>query len=1210
MFNLEKSVARAFLLAVMLVLVLPFNMRAETIRSGKIRQADIVSINFTDTKLRDVLKELQSQTDFTFVYNNSLVNVNQLVSINEQNARLDDVLDKLFLPLEIEYEVVESQIIVSPKKTIEDRQVSHDEVKGIVLDQAGIPVPGVTVLVKGTKNVAVTDSDGRFQFKSLSKDAKLVFSSIGFREKEISLNGASNISVSLEEEAETLENVVITGFQNIKKSNFTGSSVKVNSENLELKGTSDLSRMLEGKVAGVSIQNVSGTFGAAPKVRVRGATSINGENKPLWVIDGVVQEDVVNISNDQLTSGDPSTLLGSSVAGLNSNDIESIDVLKDASATALYGARAMNGVIVVTTKRGKQGRPIVNYTGNFSMQLKPTYGSYDIMNSMDQMSVYAELERKGYLDAGIVNWSSSGIYGKMYNLINEYNESDGKFGLENTVEARRNFLMKYAQKNTDWFDVLFRNSLIQEHSLSISAGGEKSRTYASVSYLNDEGWTVGDNVNRYTANVRNDYNVYDALKIGLQVVGSVRQQKAPGSLSRRSNTVEGSYDRDFDINPYSYALNTSRAMVPYDENGNLEYYTMNYAPFNILNELENNSISLNMVDLKAQVDLNWNIFKFLRWDFTGAMRYVKSEREHEIKENSNMAEAYRAAGNSTIREKNKFLYKDPDNPNAEPIVVLPYGGFYNRDEDHLVSYDFRNSLSFSKEFGRHSINALVGQQVKYADRQEYNMTGYGYQYEQGGIPFVDYKILKQMIESNFNYYGMGETRDRFAAFYANADYSFDERYVISGTVRYDGSNGLGKSRSARWLPTWNVSAKWNTKEEKFLQNQDWLDYLSLRASYGLTASIPPAANASAVFYNESTNRPYMSEIESVIVLSSLENSELTWEKGYLMNFGLDFSIFKRRFDLTVDFWKRNSFDLISVFRTSGIGGEVNKLANYADMSSHGVDLGMGIIPVRAGDFEWKMNITYGLSKNTITNAKNRPSIFDVVNPNGGNVEGYPVRSLFSIVYKGLDPETGIPSFVDHTGNISNNVYMQSTNIDNLKYEGSVEPTYVGGISNNFTYKNLTLNVFFTFQGGNVIRLNPVFKTRYSDLDAMPNAFYDRWTMTGDEKVTNVPSIVDAYVESTQLSGVYPYNAYNYSTERVAKGDFMRLKNVSITYSLPSDVLRKMKVFSKMSFTLAASNLCLLYSDKKLCGQDPEFFNTGGVAQPIQKQITLALNIGF
>src|SRR5204863_1060334 len=233
-----------------------------------------------------------------------------------------------------------------------------------------------------------------------------------------------------------------TGFQQIQRKKFTGAAVTLKADDVKVDGVVDVSRMLEGRAAGVSVQNVSSTFGSAPKVRIRGATSINGDNKPLWVIDGVVLEDIVNISNDQLSSGDPTTLLGSAVAGINANDIETFDILKDAAATALYGARAMNGVVVITTKKGRSGKPVISYTGNFSTQLKPVYSDYNIMNSAQQMSVLGELERKGILTPSVLDNPDYGVYGKMYDLIT-VPDAYGNFALQNSTEAKAAFLKKY-----------------------------------------------------------------------------------------------------------------------------------------------------------------------------------------------------------------------------------------------------------------------------------------------------------------------------------------------------------------------------------------------------------------------------------------------------------------------------------------------------------------------------------------------------------------------------------------------------------------------------------------------------------------------------------------------------------------------------------------------------------------------------------------------
>ncbi|WP_276503007.1 SusC/RagA family TonB-linked outer membrane protein [Terrimonas pollutisoli] len=1083
--------------------------------------------------------------------------------------------------------------------------------RGKITDTLGVPLQGVSVTVKNTTNGTSTNSAGDFTLNGVPSRSTIVVSNVGLETQEIQLTtGQTSLNLVMKVDVTSMQDVIVTGFQRIDKKKFTGAAITLKAQDIKIDGLVDVSRMLEGRAAGVSVQNVSSTFGSAPKVRVRGATSINGDNKPLWVVDGVVLEDIINISNDQLSSGDPTTLLGSSVAGINANDIETFDILKDAAATALYGARAMNGVVVITTKKGRSGKLAISYTGNFSTQLKPRYPEYNIMNSAQQMSVLGELERKGYLNSDILSRANYGVYGQMLNSLNA--DANGNFPLENTPEARKEFLLRYARANTDWFDLLFRNSLTQEHSLSISAGTEKSQSFFSTSFYHDNGWTIADNVKRYTLNFRNNYNFNDRLSAGFLTVGSVRQQRAPGTLNRTSNPVSGQFDREFDINPFSYALNTNRALTAYDQNGNLEYFRRNFAPFNIINELDNNYIDLNIIDLKLQGELGYKITKNLRYEFIGALRYVKSSREHQITENANMANAYRANENATMNRNNKFLYSDPDHPDDPRVVVLPYGGFYNRTEDQLLNFDVRNSLNYSNTIAdRHDINVLVGQQVKYADRQNFSSTGYGYQYDNGGIPFIDYRILKQTIEANFPYYGMTKYYDRFAAFYLNAQYTLDKKYNFYGTVRYDGSNLLGSSPSARWLPTWSFGGSWNLEQEAFMEDIDFIDYMKLRASYGITASLGPATNSAIVLRSATTNRPYPDERESIINLINLENADLTWEKNYQANIGVDAGFFKNRLNVSVDGYSRRSFDLISRIKTSGIGGEAYKAANYADMESRGFEFLIGGQILRQKNLNWKTTLTFGYNQTEITNAQNVPLIFDLVKAEGGNRVGFPVNSLFSLKFQGLNPENGIPRFTDETGKVNEGVFLQDDNIDYLVYEGPVDPTITGGFSNTFDYKNLSLNVFITYQAGNKIRLYPAFRSSYVDLDAMPKEFFDRWEMRGDEKVTNVPAISDKYFDYiTSASGAYPYNNYNYSDVRVVDGSFVRLKTVALTYRLGEAALKRLSVFKTFSLTAAASNFWLIYSDKKLKGQDPEFFNAGGVAQPIQKQITLSLKVGL
>jgi TonB-linked SusC/RagA family outer membrane protein len=1196
--------------------ILIISLLATTLQLSATGFTQTITMSKKSVPLEQVIKEIEKQSGFHFFYNERLLESAYKVSIEVKNATLESTLEKCFANQPLTYSIFDKTIVIKRKSDEIAKSASlikellFIDVSGKVVNEKAIPLTGVSIIIKGTSKGTSTNIDGEFALSNVGAGTVLVFSMTGYKTVEHKVPANGKISIQMVEEISIMQDVVITGYQSIKKKQFTGAATKLNADDAKIAGITDVSRMLEGRVAGVSIQNVSGTFGAAPKVRVRGATSISGENKPLWVIDGIVLEDMVNISNDQLSSGDPSTLLGSAVAGLNPEDIASFEILKDASATALYGGRAMNGVIVITTKKGRAGKPTINYSSNYTVKLKPSYSNYNIMNSADQMSVYSEMMRKGWLNySDALRAPDGGVFTKMYKLISTYNETDGTFGLENTPEARSSFLERYARNNTNWFDILFKNSLLQEHSISISSGTPEAQYYFSTSFLNDAGWSISDKVKRVTGNMRANYKLSDKLTAGLSAIGSVRMQTAPGSNSRVANVVEGVYTRDFDINPFSYALNTSRVLTAYDEKGGLEYFNRNYAPFNILNELSNNTINLNMMDARLQGELGYKFTRNLEFNSIGAIRFVKTSREHKIREQSNMALAYKANYDNVTNNRNRFLYNDPDSPDADKVVVLPQGGFYNRTEDQLVNYNIRNTLNWKNNINElNSLQILLGQEIKSTDRQNTWNNGFGYQYDKGGIPFTDYRIIKQMLEGNFNYFGMQEYYDRNISFFSNAIYSFDDKYIFNGTFRYDGSNRMGQSRKARWLPTWTLSGAWNVDEEKFMQRFKKLDYLKVRGSYGLTASIGSATNSSVVLENTSTRRPVFSDIESQIIISNLENSELTWEKQYELNAGIDLSWMKGKFSMTFDVYKRDGFDLISSIRTSGIGGQSVKVANYADMKSKGIEVTLGTKLINSNNWTYQTNFTFGYNTNKIVNLKNTPRIIDLIRSEGGPKEGATVRGLYSIQFLGLNPSNGIPYFLNESGKTGQSVYVQDLNTSYLKYEGSIDPLITGGFNNTLRWKNLSLNVFFSYQTGNKIRLDAAYKTRYTDLDAMPREFFDRWTLPGDEKITNVPSIL-YMLDAGGLSGVYPYSNYNYTTVRVADGSFVRLKTASLQYSMTSKWIKTIGA-KNLSFGMVATNLWLIYADPLLKGQDPEFFQSGGVAMPMPRQFTLTAKLGF
>lgn len=909
-------------------------------------------------------------------------------------------------------------------------------------------------------------------------------------------------------------------------------------------------------------------------------------------------------------------MISNAIAGLSADDIESFQVLKDGSATSIYGARAMAGVVVITTKRGKAGRSTVNYTGEFTYRLKPSYSQYNISNSQEQMGIYKEMEEKGWLEfSTLANSSTSGLYGKMYNLIAQYDKTNGQFGLPYTEAAMNQYLQKAEFRNTDWFDLLFNSNIVQNHSVSISSGSDKAALYASISVMNDPGWTKDSEVERYTANMNATFNLSKNLSLSILTNGSYRDQKAPGTLARTTNVVDGSVNRSFDINPFSYAMNTSRTLDPN------ETYTRNYAPFNIFKELDNNYIDLSVADMKFQGELSWKPILGLEFHLLGAYRVQKTSQEHFILNESNQAEAYRAGvDDPNIMYSNPYLYQDPDKPNSLPISVMPTGGIYTRDDYTVKQFDFRGTVQYNKVWNdTHIMNLFGGMEANRTDNDQMMHSDYGVDYNNGRLVTITPEFYKQAKEEGTVLSSFSRAWTRNLAYFLSGNYSYKGRYTINLTGRYEGSNKLGRSRSARWLPTWNVSGAWNAHEEEFFKRwmqktEGAISHLSLRASYSLTADRGPSwvTNALPVIYATNIWRPQGDQVETGLYLNNLANDELTYEKKHEINFGLDAGFLRNRINLNFDIYWRNNYDLIGIIETQGVGGIIAKYANVATMKSSGVEATLSTRNIEKKDFSWTSDLTFSYATNEITDLDSRSSVIDLITGTSTTHfrQGYPVSALFSIPFVGLNDE-GIPQFINEDGEITTTDinFQEYDKIDYLKYEGPTEPTITGGFNNTLTYKNWRLNIFITYSFGNKIRLDPVFSAAYSDMSAMPKEFKNRWAVPGDEAHTDIPTIASMrqYINDNNLS--YAYNAYNYSTARVADGGFIRLKDVSLTYDLPKKFLNKIGL-STASVKLDATNLFLLYSDKKLNGQDPEFVNSGGVATPMPKQFTFTLRLGI
>jgi len=1172
-------------------------------------QSAIIELNFKKASLAHILDEIKEQTEYSFLYSIDEVEQVRNVNLSKSSFELEELLEKSLSNTSLFYELHDNVIIIKPKKLVKEiskkAQQEKRTITGKVIDKTGLGLPGVSVIIKGTSTGASTDIDGNYTLR-IPSNGKLtiLFSFIGMDSQEIVIADQKVVNITLSSSSEEIDEVVVTGYQKIDRKLFTGSAQKLDAEDVKVQGSPDISSSLQGKAAGVQVSNVSSSFGSAPVITIRGNSSINGNNKPLWVIDGVELEDLVNVSADDLTSGNLTTLLSSGVAGLNPDDIASFQILKDVSATALYGAKAMNGVIVITTKQGKDGKLSINYSGSTSMKMKPSYSQFDIMDSGSEMSVYRQLSDYGWIDMTTVARAENyGVMGKMYDGILNGTVKWGPNG-----NINENFLEPYGRANTDWFDLLFKNSITQQHSLSVSGGNKKSSFYASMSYYKDGGYTIADNVDKYTANLRMKFRPTDKLTLGLKLSANVRDQKVPGTKNRTFDALEGAYKRDFDINPFSYALNTSRSMRAYDENGDLEYFRRGFAPFNIVHELNNNFVDISVQDITFQANLDYAIKKNLNFRSTFQMRRATTLREHKIHESSNQAEAYRADYTQAIIDANKLLFKNPAYPNSNAYSILPEGGFYNTNDSRLTHYYMRNTLDWSPNVGEdHIVNFFLGNEVNFTNRDYSSNDGWGISYDKGGLVSTSPDLQLYLNSQGLSSYSTYQSRDRRASLFTTAAYTYQGRFVGNASFRYDGSNQLGESNSARYLPSWNVSGAWNVHAESFMNEVNLVNHLKIKSSYGFNGIMGPNTSAKLAMFSAKTVRP--TDNETYIYIAALDNDQLTWEKMYELNLGLEFGLLDNKISGEIGHYRRKSIDLIDIATTTALGGFQKKYGNVGDMKSNGWEFMLNTTNIKTKDFSWTSNLNVNFHTSEITKLENSASIAEAVSNLGVAMKGYSQRSLFSVRFAGLD-KRGVPTFYDEDDKVVYNINLQ--NRDNigsiLKYEGNLAPKSYGGFTNNFKYKNFSLNINMVYKWGNVIRLDDAFKAKYNDFDSFSKLLANRWTVAGDEKTTNIPAILDKRTNKL-LGGKNAYALYNMSTERVAKGDFIKLKDVSLRYNISPALLHKYNI-KTASVSFQASNLLLLYSDSKLNGIDPEFYSAGGVAMPSSKMYTFTLNLGF
>lgn len=1175
---------------------------------------DRVTVECHNEPLASALKKVEKASRFKVLFTYDEVQ-GYTVSIQIKNKTIEKALSLLLQNKPFKYSVNGKFIHITQTHTqascISDNQsqdvFSGNQLSGrnkIVIQGKVLsktmkdPLPGVTVFIKGTSEGTQTNLEGIFRIETSTKHPILQFTYAGMKPLTMTWRGEEMLRVMMEDDVSLIDEVVVTGYQRIRKSEMVGSANTVQIEDLFYDGHRSIEQMLQGKLSGTSVLNTSGLVGSTQRVRVRGTSTLLGNQEPVWVVDGIIQEDPLpfktrdldalgNITQDNFDM--IKNFVGNSISWLSPNDIKTISVLKDASATVMYGVKAANGVIVITTKQGKSGRVSINYSGGFSISPRIHYSQMNLMNSSERIDVSSEIYRRGLISEANRPLERIGYEG----LLGQYLRKEINY------QQFADGVRKARSNNTDWFKELFRNSISYNHSVSISGGSDNINYYASLNGSFTNGISKGNDSKNYSASVSIDTKFSNKV-----------------SLSVRLNAASHETHGFFRVNPYYYARTINRAIPAYNDDGSLFYYTKtqdtNRRKYNIINELNctGNINTTNTMALSA--NLRWMIFEGLR--FEGLLGYNISNV---------VGESYADEQSFFITNLRGYefgLYGPGDLEYKKSR--LPHGGELNTTESRNKNYTLRATLSYNKILNNvHRLSFMAGGEMRSNKYDGYNTTVYGYFRQRGKSimlpprqvvdPLNSSHLIANDLYDNFSN-SIIDRKINNVGIFATSMYSYDERYILSASIRSDASNRFGQDERNRFLPVWSVGARWNIINEPWMKNVSWISDFNVRASYGWQGNVVENYGPDLIaelgrgrdFIDTRTGR-------YILKIKSLPYDNLRWEKTKSINLGIDFGVLKNRIAFSAEYYLKHTSDMIVSKAVPYEYGVLFMPINGGSMTNRGFEFTASITPIRTKDWVWSF------SMNT---AKNFNEIQSTIAENqnwraaaGGSVhkKGYPVGSFWVWNFAGLDPQGGYPLFNIPTKEEGANPLDATTY---MTYAGTTEPDFSGGMSTVLRWKTLTLSASFSIALGGKRFLTDLFDEDYLN-NSTPSAYSNlskdmvkRWQKPGDELHTQIPTIPHRNIPLVDLpngSTEYRHRMYNYSTARVVNASFLRCNNISLSYTVPTKIVNKMAL-KNLSISGSVSNPFIVVS-KDYNGVDPEVA-TG--SQPITPSYSLTLNFSL
>jgi TonB-linked SusC/RagA family outer membrane protein len=1084
-----------------------------------------LSISVADQPIGSVLKELERKSDFKFSYNSLQADLSKVVTVSANNQTLYNVLAELSMQTGISFTQINDNIhlglIANENKRV---QIASDriQVTGLVVDESNLAIPGVSILVQGTTRGTVTDIDGKFELNAEPGEI-LVFSFVGYVSQSVTIGTETDLKIVLLEDAKALEEVVVVGFGTQNKRDVTGSISSVKQSDIRELAVSSPEAMLQGKAPGVQIVQNSGTPGGEVFVRVRGTASLLGESRPLYVIDGVP----LNTSTAVTSGGERLSPL----ADINPNDIESMEILKDAAATAIYGSRGSNGVILITTKRGKAGQGKVSFDAYRGVQ--NVWKTQELLNGSQFVDVLTE-----------------GLNNRNPNLIN-----NPPF---NSVEV--------TGTNTDYQDEIFRSGIIENYALSVSGGNDRVTTFLSAGYFNQEGTIIGQDFKRYSLRFNIDYQASDKLKVG--------------SSTTLSNALQNRVETGFGGRSI-----LSNAII---RNPNLPVFN------------PDGTYSIDPLGVENPVMLANEV------TFTGNQRRVVS----------NIYAEYAIAKGLTFRTVFGVDYNDDRQNLYIPSFVVSTQGnaqatAFILDEQTIIN---DNTLTYSTTFSdKHNLSVLAGFGTQRSNLNFLSAGGQG----TGSDIITTIGAIGSPSIPNQNITGWG-----LLSYFGRVNYSFESKYLVEGSIRVDGSSRFGANKRYGTFP--GISLGWRISEEDFLKNNQTISDLKLRFGVGLTGNQDGIGDfASQSLYSPGANY----DGNPGIAQQNIPNADLGWESTRTTNLGADIALLNGRFSFMADAYLKTTKDLLFPFQLPWSSGFSSiGLANIGTMENRGLEMALSA-NILTGEFKWVADFNISFNRIEITDLPvngSAGSDFIFKLPDSYGIEGpyqiyrigQPLGSFIGYVYNGVyESDESVPDALFDRGLRGGDARFVDLNEDGVfdrtndrTIIGNALPQHIGGFTNNFSYKGFSLNLLFNWSYGNdIYNMTRAVLTSMSEEFNQSVEVLDRWQQPGD--VTQVPRALYA---SSSVAGNAPTDA---SSRFLEDGSFLRLRNATFAYNLPTSFLEKWKISSARVY-LSGQNIWTLTN---YSGFDPENQNLGtgtpilGVdylTQPQPRTYMIGVNLTF